>query len=614
MNGIGYPSRAKQWGADKIRDFAYDNGLRLVHGYEATARRSIDGTALGDKAADMLPYNNQKDVLVDDQDTNDIIKWIKKEHPVNAKHYDKIADMFWRDNATGTSAALFRFMKDNVHYDVEHPEHQTVKTPGAILHHGYGDCKHYASFITGICCALNKMGYPIEARYRFTADRPGMEVHHVFAVVTDPATGQEYWNDPVLGSYDLRPKYHNIKDVAMPLYRISGTEQEIGSLPEGLQEFIHRYGRHRGHNNVVHHVSNVPDKHARFQGMPLHNKADLFHMADTAYSSYIGKHKKKHRNVFKEIAHGFEVNAKNVKHGYEVNAKNLAKEAKKGLDKAKHLILKVSLSAARGPFLSLVDINAFNLAHRYRDTLMGPKRNDLLRTWRDLGGKERAFINAVNNGYRAYKKHHGGWDQKRDRVNGTGCVGYIAGHQIGVIQVAAWLALASAIIAALGKFAGHSKEEKQQMADAGKEGADMLIKNGSDGIDMANGEAGAGGAAAMDMAVSNPNTPSMKVSTGTDENGNPVLAVHDVQHPAIPQAGLAPMDGASPDDVPGGGGQMQTLPQANVPGAPAGPGAFDIAFGKAKNFFMEHTGAILAVTVGGGAVYYLSTRKRTRKR
>jgi hypothetical protein len=601
MSEIGYPSKAKQYGSDKIRDYAFKNGYRLPHGYETVARSTIEGTQMGEQAAEMLPYNNRKEVLVDDHDTNDIVKWIKREHPTNAKHYDKIADMFWAGDPASTSKALFGFMKDNVKYRVEDPDNQTVKTPGAILHHGYGDCKHYASFITGICCALNKMGYPITAKYRFTADRPGMEVHHVFSVVKDLESGKEYYNDPVLGEYDIRPKYHNIKDVDMPLYRISGTGQNLQqySLPNEVKDFIHRYGRHRSGHHHQHEVVH-------------HRTSNSSHMADTTYSSYVGA-KKKHRNIFKEVLHGAEVNVKNINKGVKTNLEN-----------AKHLVLKVSLAAARGPFLSLVDLNAFNLAHRYRDTLMGPKRGALLKEWKQMGGNERAFINAVNNGYREYKKHHGGWNQARDRVNGTS-VGYVGSRAVSGPEIAAWLALAGSIIAALGKFAGHSPEESKAMADTAKQGAHMLMKNGSDGIDMANGDAGPGGAAALNMAAADPNAPSMKISTGQDADGNPVMAVHDYSHPAMTQAGMAPADGGSSDDVDGGGGDTQLQPAggadvdaanaaaANAAAAKNAPGAFDIFVGKVEKLFKEHTAAVLGVTATAAVVYTVATHKRRRR-
>lgn len=42
---IGYPSKAKQWGRDKIHEESKKLGLRLKHGYEVEGRRGVHGIA-----------------------------------------------------------------------------------------------------------------------------------------------------------------------------------------------------------------------------------------------------------------------------------------------------------------------------------------------------------------------------------------------------------------------------------------------------------------------------------------------------------------------------------------------------------------------------------------
>jgi hypothetical protein len=488
-----------------------------------------------------LDFHNRKDIVKEDHDTNDIIKCIKKQHPVFAKQYDKICEMHWNGNAYDTARDLFHFLKKNVVYDIENAEDQSVKSPGAILKQGYGDCKHYASYIVGVCDALHRAGYKIAAKYRFTADTPSIDVHHVFAVVEDSnnhisSPGKEIYCDPVLGSFNEKPNYYNIKDIKpMPLSVISGSE--------------------------------------------------------------IGK---KHNNIFKKLWHGIEV----AKADTDKGAKQALKKAGQGIEKAAHLILNVSVAPARNSFLALVDLNAFNMAHRLHDTLQGPHAHDLDKTWKKLGGDPKKLANAIANGYKQYLKHH-----PKKKVSGIG------NSQVGVIQVAALLALAGSIIAALQKFMKPSPGEAKEMGDLAKEGAIQIAKNASQGADIANGEAGDQAAAALDKAASG--GPSMKVSASTDENGNPAITVHDVQHPALDAAGTTgggadkfSPDGGSNTYVPG----AQTQPESQPDGAQTS-GISDM-FTKITNYVTEHKTAIITTAsvavVGVVAVKLIGKKKRRR--
>ncbi len=161
----------------------------------------------------VLPvYNKDKKVVSDDdQDTSEIIKYIKLCHEKERADYDKIAEYFWKGNAKDTAKGLFDFLKKNVTYKIEPEEFQSVKTPGVILKQGYGDCKHYALFTTGVVEALQRAGHPIKAFFRFVSDKPGKEVHHVFSVVK--GGGGTYWVDPVLKNFDSRPDFCKIKDL-----------------------------------------------------------------------------------------------------------------------------------------------------------------------------------------------------------------------------------------------------------------------------------------------------------------------------------------------------------------------------------------------------------------
>lgn len=238
-----------------------------------------------------FPYDGKKILLKSDNDTEDIIKAIEMVHKKYAAHYIQEPDItcFWRGNAKDTANLLFDFLDYYIKYKVEPPSFQTVKTPGRLLRDKHGDCKHYATFTCGVADALRRKGYPISAKYRFVSDAPGMDVHHVFAVVTD-AKGKEFWVDPVpnISGFNARPNFYNIKDYAMSnqigsIYLLSGTDGNINGTdaignafdrafkkPEDIVNKLHQYGytipQFQGnktllvaHLNHILHCEQLPD-------------------------------------------------------------------------------------------------------------------------------------------------------------------------------------------------------------------------------------------------------------------------------------------------------------------------------------------------------------------
>jgi hypothetical protein len=172
--------------------------------------------------------------MVKDQEIPHIVDLIKTAHKRFAPDYDKAAPNFWQGDGEKTARALFAFCKQNILYDIESDKHQTVKGPGAIMHDGHGDCKHYASFINGILSALHRKGYPVaQPVYRFAGYIRGRkDLHHVFAVL--PTANGDIWIDPVLPSFNNRKPYYSYQDHnAGPnrigdLFLISGIENTVG--------------------------------------------------------------------------------------------------------------------------------------------------------------------------------------------------------------------------------------------------------------------------------------------------------------------------------------------------------------------------------------------------
>jgi len=185
----------------------------------------------------LAPFTNFKKVLIDDQNTSDIVQGILDNHENYQNEYDKISEMFIGDNEVETARNVFDFLKQNVPYYIEPIEKQTLRSPSAILSMKQGaDCKSYASFINGIMNSLNRKGiFRVPLAYRFASYRyDTKEPQHVFAVLY-PGTKNEVWVDPVLAKFDQRKEPVFIKDkkIKMALIAMSGTAtQPAASLQE----------------------------------------------------------------------------------------------------------------------------------------------------------------------------------------------------------------------------------------------------------------------------------------------------------------------------------------------------------------------------------------------
>jgi hypothetical protein len=185
----------------------------------------------------LAPFTNFKKVLIDDQNTSDIIQGILDNHENYQDEYDKISEMFLGDNEVETAKNVFNFLKNYVPYYIEPIEKQTLRSPSAIVCMKQGaDCKSYASFINGVMSSLNRKGiFRVPMAYRFASYRyDTKEPQHVFAVLY-PGTKNEVWVDPVLAKFDQRKEPVFIKDkkIKMALIAMSGTAtQPAASLQE----------------------------------------------------------------------------------------------------------------------------------------------------------------------------------------------------------------------------------------------------------------------------------------------------------------------------------------------------------------------------------------------
>lgn len=189
------------------------------------------------------PYYGVETTLVEDHSIPDIMRGIEQKHQKEKRVYDTFSEKFWRGSTDATCRYIFDFLMKNVRYEIESPEEQTVKSPGAIVGDRFGDCKHYASFANGVLASLQRKGYPVgTVTYRYAGYYPhSNDLHHVFSVVKNG--GREIWIDPVIRRYnDKSKKYYVSKDVdIMPLKEISGVP-EMGNIFTDIK---------KGFNNTV---------------------------------------------------------------------------------------------------------------------------------------------------------------------------------------------------------------------------------------------------------------------------------------------------------------------------------------------------------------------------
>lgn len=182
--------------------------------------------------------NNQK-IISYDQSTNDIINAILKQHNKSERDYDKLFYFFDCGNYYDTAKKVFNFLKNNIKYQIEPDELQTVKTPAAILATKNGDCKHMSLFIAGILDSYRRnTGEIFDLCYRFAAYDGSRTPEHVFVVI-NPGTNDEIWCDAVLDNFNEKkePNFYKDKKINnMALMALSGINQQ--AQMNGVFDFL----------------------------------------------------------------------------------------------------------------------------------------------------------------------------------------------------------------------------------------------------------------------------------------------------------------------------------------------------------------------------------------
>lgn len=434
---------------------------------------------LGKLIKELPPYQGKKDMVTRRQDTWDIIREVLQNHENCAADYDKICDQFWKGNAEKTAIEIFNFCKEHLHYKVEPTYVQTVKTPAAILWQRYegNDCKHYASFIVGLCEALKRKGYPTHTIFRFASyDRNNRAPGHVFAVMI--INGRELWIDPVLKTLNQRhPHYHYKLDKKPPmsLYKVSGINNHStigGTYEVGVSGGHWSDGMGKLHLKATDFL--LPGSH---EARLIHAKLKKHHLQPHATDFLIPgsglwrrlreKRRKKHQaqvsgigavqadkelqDLRSEISGAYDdfvsglpyyqfVGMGKAKKAKDPNKKHkgffkkIAAGAKGVIKKAGQVTMKVSGAASRNSYLLLLKMNAFHLASNIMKKVKDPGQSageakvlpksaawqKLAKTWEHLGGNPKVLWHDIVQGTRVWNKHH-----KNNAIHGITNMDYI---------------------------------------------------------------------------------------------------------------------------------------------------------------------------------------------
>jgi hypothetical protein len=368
------------------------------------------------------PYLNRYTLVKRHQDVFDIVKEVLAAHEAFAPDYDLIAPYFEGFSKMETCKRLFQFLKKNIPYEVEPEKSQTTKSPSALLHQSFGDCKHYAGFIAGVLDALNRRGADFDFAYRFASysiwdNTPG----HVFVVVW--INGNEVWVDPVLKSFNqrLEPTYildKRVKNSYM-LSRVSGVYDGY----EAYADLAPLY-----EENVVHEDNQLSPEVLDAINLLLAYRVlnEEGHVNDDLLADLV--------NSVPSEVHQQLVNARVLLHQQVISGI---------FGDLWHGVKAATLAVPRNAYLGLVAINAFGFASKLAKAIYKPDGltidwigyKKIADKWTALGGKRENLRNAVDAG-----------KKKKAILAGVG-----VGDSVGAVlpAVPAWVATASAVILAL---------------------------------------------------------------------------------------------------------------------------------------------------------------------
>lgn len=162
-----------------------------------------------------VPCDNRSTMVLDKFQTGDIIALLLNADAKAGENTRSIAHRFRGNTRTESARNIWNFLKNEITYKEDPDGGQWVKSPGQLVHSGFGDCKSFSLFTASI---LKNLG--IDYLYRF-AGYDGKNIPtHVYIVCFDEAGGPIII-DAVYTAFNAEKSY-TYKQDKMPLYYLSG--------------------------------------------------------------------------------------------------------------------------------------------------------------------------------------------------------------------------------------------------------------------------------------------------------------------------------------------------------------------------------------------------------
>ena len=426
-----------------------------------------------EKLLDALPpFRDEWITLKTDQTVDTIITEVLNSHKFFVPYYDKIALFFDVGSIQKTCNALYKFCKQNFDYREETEEKQTTSVPSGLLERGHCDCKGYATFCAGVLDGLKRLtGNPIDWYYRFASYKKGDRLpHHVFCVVKT-STG-EIWIDPTPGANEKDPSWIIDRTVktqnAMPLLRnIAG----IGYMT--IEEPDFSFAAPADGGGILTDFPTgevVPIEQTFVVSEPVVDDDNL--NAETlAAIDLLLKYGvvDADGNIFDDVLFSLmpQVSPEEYKQLSDARYKIEQQLIGGFFSNIWRGVKKVSFAIPRNAYLSLAALNVFGTGSKLAQAISTEAgRQKLGDKWYKFGGRPDALFSAAKSG------------AKKKRI-----LGVYDGNTIGAAPAAipAWVAAASAIIAALTPIINSILRSQQQQNVPVTEGYDPSLQY-SDGF------------------------------------------------------------------------------------------------------------------------------------
>lgn len=153
-----------------------------------------------------------EDVHYQEGDTKDIIKVILSAVKYNdyqaAREMKNVSKELLGKSVYETLYNVWRFVKDNIKYEVDKPGFEKIKNPALLYYYGKGDCKSFSLMIAGILMNYSNL----DIYFRFTSYDPNKDFGHVYIVVRTPGFADEIILDSTIKHFDYEEKYAKKKD------------------------------------------------------------------------------------------------------------------------------------------------------------------------------------------------------------------------------------------------------------------------------------------------------------------------------------------------------------------------------------------------------------------